>query len=114
MATAKHARPHRNRSESKILASDSGTNAALHGFDPMIAILITPATYGAIKARLFVPQAPPPPDANGLILLWLDHKFVDELDRRLRPGDSYSDVILRLVETCARLGTNALALGELA
>jgi hypothetical protein len=62
----------------------------------MIAILITPATHEAIKARLLDPQAPPPPDSDGLISLWVDRKFVDYLDRLRRSGDSYSDVILRL------------------
>jgi hypothetical protein len=62
----------------------------------MIAISITAEAYEAIRARLLDPGGPPPPGPDGLIRIWLDRKFVDELDRLLRPGDSYSDVILRV------------------
>jgi hypothetical protein len=62
----------------------------------MIAISITPATYQCIKAALLDPQAPPPPNPDGLIPLWLDRKFVDELDRLRHPGETYGDVILRM------------------
>jgi hypothetical protein len=65
----------------------------------MIAISITAEAYEAIRARLLDP--PPPPGPDSLIRIWLDRKFVDELDRLLRPGDSYSDVILRLAITRA-------------
>jgi hypothetical protein len=68
----------------------------------MIAISITAEAYEAIRARLLDPPPPPPPPGpDSLIRIWLDRKFVDELDRLLRPGDSYSDVILRLAITRA-------------
>ena len=33
---------------------------------------------------------------DGLIRIWLDRKVADELGRARGPGESYSDVILRL------------------
>jgi hypothetical protein len=62
----------------------------------MMAISITAEAYEAIRARLLDPAGPPPPGPDGLIRVWLDRKFVDELDRLRRPGESYSDAILRL------------------
>jgi hypothetical protein len=37
-------------------------------------------------------------DADGLIRVWLDRKFVDRLAQMRGPGESYSDVILRMAE----------------
>ena len=65
----------------------------------MIAIAITPAAYEAIKAaRLGMASATPRPGPDGLIRIWLDRKFVDQLGQMRGPGESYSDVILRLAE----------------
>ena len=36
---------------------------------------------------------------DGLIRVWLDRKFVDRLVQMRGPGESYSDVILRVVRT---------------
>jgi hypothetical protein len=41
----------------------------------------------------------PCPGPDGLIRIWLDRKFVDRLGHMRGPGESYSDVILRLVQT---------------
>lgn len=59
---------------------------------------ITGEVYGAIKARLLDPTPPPPQGPDGTHPIWLDPKFVDRLDQmRAGAGESYSDVILRLV-----------------
>ena len=71
-----------------------------HGpFRTMIAIAITPAAYDAIKATT-LPRidAAPSPGADGLIRIWLDRKFVDQLGYMRGPRESYSDVILRLAK----------------
>ena len=57
----------------------------------MIAITITPAAhYGMADAT---PQSP-----DGLIRIWLDDKFVHRLGPMRGPGETYSDVILRLAK----------------
>lgn len=63
----------------------------------MIAISITPAAHQAIKTSLLgTADATPRPGPDGLIRIWLDRKFVDRLGEIGSPGESYSDVILRL------------------
>ena len=66
----------------------------------MIAISITVEAYQAIKGTL--PEGagawPAQPDDRGGIRIWLDRKFVDRLGQMRGPGESYSDVILRLAE----------------
>jgi hypothetical protein len=56
--------------------------------------------YEAIKATL--PEAagswPTQRDDRGLIRIWLDRQFVDRLAQMRGPGESYSDVILRLAK----------------
>ena len=65
----------------------------------MIAITITPAAHQAIKASLLgTADATARPGSDGLIRIWLDRKFVDRLGQLRRPGESYSNVILRLAE----------------
>ena len=65
----------------------------------MIAIIITPAAHQAIKASLLgTAEATPRPGPDGLIRIWLDRKFVDRLAQMRGPGESYSDVIIRLAE----------------
>ena len=65
----------------------------------MIAIAITPAAHQAIKASLLgTGDATPRPGPDGLIRIWLDRKLVDRLGQMRGPGESYSDVIIRLVE----------------
>jgi hypothetical protein len=65
----------------------------------VIRIAITPATYAAIAATLpgsvgVEPQRAP----NGDCFVWLDPRLVNRLKALRGPGESYSDVILRLVE----------------
>jgi hypothetical protein len=40
----------------------------------------------------------PEPDANGERWIWLEPRFVDRLRALRGPGESYSDVILRLAK----------------
>jgi hypothetical protein len=64
----------------------------------MISIPITEEAYEALKARIpRIDQAPTSKDRNGR-RIWLDRKFVDWLLTRRRPGEGYSDIILRLVK----------------
>jgi hypothetical protein len=64
----------------------------------MISISITPEAFESIRATL--PHSDPPPSRgpDGLIRIWLDPKVADELGRARGPGESYSDVIIRLAE----------------
>lgn len=70
----------------------------------MIRITMTPAACAAIAATLpssvGVEEQRAP---NGDYFIWLDRRVVDRLVDRLRamrgPGESYSDVILRLAES---------------
>ncbi len=66
----------------------------------MITLSISVEAYAAIKATL--PDGsdsfPPQPDGRGNVRLWLDRKFVDRLGQMRGPGESDSDVILRLAE----------------
>jgi len=63
----------------------------------MIRITITAAAFEAIAATLpssvGVEQKRA---ANGDYHIWLEHRFVDRLRAMRGPGESYSDVILRL------------------
>jgi hypothetical protein len=53
--------------------------------------------YEALKARMpRIDQAPTSKGRNGQMRISLDRKFVDRLLELRRPGESYSDVILRL------------------
>ena len=63
----------------------------------MISISITAKAYEAIKASLSELDNPvPSPASDGLVRIWLDRAIVDRLGRLRGPGESYSDVILRL------------------
>ena len=65
----------------------------------MIRITITAAAFDAIAATLpsnvGVEQNRAP---NGDYFIWLDPRFVDRLRAMRGPGESYSDVILRLAK----------------
>jgi hypothetical protein len=69
----------------------------------MIRITITAAAFEAIAATLPTSvgvdtrRAP-----NGEIYIWLEPRFVDRLRALRGPGESYSDVILRLTESSLR------------
>jgi hypothetical protein len=66
----------------------------------MIRVAINPATYAAIAATLpssvGVEQKRAP---NGDCFIWLDRAVVGRLCAMRGPGESYSDVILRLAES---------------
>jgi predicted CopG family antitoxin len=63
----------------------------------MISIRITEEAYEALKARIpRIDQAPTSQGPNGQMRIWLDRKFVDKLLEIRRPGENYSDIILRL------------------
>ena len=65
----------------------------------MISIPITEEAYEALKARMpRIDQAPTSQGRNGQMRISLDRKFVDRLLELRRPGESYSDVILRLAQ----------------
>jgi hypothetical protein len=65
----------------------------------MIRLAITPGAYAVIvamhpaNADLAQSRAP-----NGEFYVWLDPKYVDRLRELRKPGESYSDVIVRLAE----------------
>lgn len=77
----------------------------------MIRITITVAAFEAIAATLpssvGVEQKRA---ANGDYHIWLEPRFVDRLTAMRRPGESYSDVILRLAIEAK--STAALARGS--
>ncbi len=63
----------------------------------MIAITITPAAYKVLK--LMRPETyDAPAGADGMIRIWLDRKFANQLGQMKGPGESYSGVILRLAK----------------
>ena len=88
--------------EERAAARDGGAPASLAiGWRrSMIAISNTAKAYAAIKATL--PEGadswPIQPDGLGGVRIWLEHKFVDRLRALRSPGESYSDVIIRLAE----------------
>ena len=67
--------------------------------DNMISIPITDEAYEALKARNpGIDQDQTSRGRNGQLRIWVDRTFLDQLLAARRPGESYSDVILRLVE----------------
>ena len=81
------------------LASSVRNSAANGSFTRMIAITITPAAHYAVKASLLgMTDATPRPGPDGLIRIWLDDKFVNQLGQMRGSGETYSDVILRLAK----------------
>ena len=65
----------------------------------MIRLAISPAAYAVVaathaaSARLKRSSAP-----NGEFYVWLEPQYVDRLRALRKPGESYSDAILRLAE----------------
>jgi hypothetical protein len=64
----------------------------------MIRIAITPAAFDAVAATLPLGSVgyEREPDANGERFIWLDPAVVNKLRHLRGPGESYSDVILKL------------------
>ena len=71
----------------------------------MIRIAITPAAFEAIAATLPLGSVgyEREPDEKGERLIWLDPAVVNRLRTLRAPGESYSDVILRVVDAEGRL-----------
>jgi hypothetical protein len=73
---------------------------SLTSFEPMIRIAISRAAFDAIASTMplgsvaYEPEA----NANGERYIWLEPKVVDRLRALRGPGESYSDVILRLAK----------------
>ena len=66
----------------------------------MIRIAVSPAAFEAIAATLPLGSMgyEAAATAKGERLIWLETAVVDRLTALRQPGESYSDVILRLVE----------------
>ncbi len=64
----------------------------------MIRIAITPAAFEAIAATLLLGSVgyENPVNEKGECLVWLAPEVVDRLRAMRGPGESYSDVILRV------------------
>jgi hypothetical protein len=73
----------------------------------MIRISITAAAYDAIASTLPLGSIgyEAEPDEKGQRLIWLEAAVVNRLRAMRKPGESNSDVILRLVEMEAKGGT---------
>ena len=69
--------------------------------DIMIRIAVTPTAFTAIAATLSVGSVSFEAETGekGQRLIWLDEVVVERLAAMRQPGESYSDVIMRLVET---------------
>lgn len=67
----------------------------------MIRIAITEAAFEAIKATMPVGSVAvePQTDEKGEWLIWLESGVLNRLRAARGPGESYSDVILRLAAT---------------
>jgi hypothetical protein len=64
----------------------------------LIRLPITPAAYAAIIATHPASAHEQSRAPNGEFYVWLEPKYVERLSELRRPGESYSDVILRLAE----------------
>jgi hypothetical protein len=66
----------------------------------LIRIAISPAAYDAICATLPLGSIgfERDPNAKGERTVWLEGAMVDRLGAMRGPGETYSDVIMRLVE----------------
>ena len=64
----------------------------------MIRIAITRAAYEAIERTLALGTVAvePQPNENGERLIWLEERWLDKLNSIRRPGESYSEAIIRL------------------
>ena len=56
-------------------------------------IMISITIKGSLREQR---GSPPPADPDGLIRIWLYRKIADQLGELRGPGESYSDVILRI------------------
>ena len=66
----------------------------------MISIPITDQAYEALKARIpRIDEARTPKGGNVKIRISVDRKFLDRLLELRGPGETYSDVIIRLAKS---------------
>jgi hypothetical protein len=70
----------------------------------MVRIAITVEAFKAVAATLPFGDVgyERDPNAQGERMIWLEAHVVDKLTAMRRPGESYSDVILRLIELSQR------------
>jgi len=70
----------------------------------MVRIAITPAAFSALAATLPLGSVAYEPQLNakGERLVWLEPPVIDRLTAMRQPNESYSDVILRLIELSQR------------
>jgi hypothetical protein len=82
-------------------------NAASAKTVPMIRIAITEAAFAAIADTMPFGDVgyERDLDAQGQRLIWVEAAVADKLATMCGPGESYSDVILRLVEIEVRSST---------
>jgi hypothetical protein len=66
----------------------------------MTRIAISIEAYEALVATLPLGSVAyePEPNAKGERVIWLEEVWLSKLNAARKPGESYSDVILRLVE----------------
>ena len=66
----------------------------------MSRIAISVEAYEALVAKLPLGTVAyePEPNAKGERLVWLEAIWLNKLDAMRKPGESYTDVILRLAE----------------
>ncbi len=71
----------------------------------MVRISISQAAFDAVASTLPLGSMgyEPEPDARGERLVWLETAVVNRLMAMRGPGESYSDVILRLIEVEASM-----------
>ena len=64
----------------------------------MIRIAVTPAAFDAVVSVLPFGSPPyePQPNEKGERMIWLEESVANKLRAASGPGESYSDVILRL------------------
>jgi hypothetical protein len=62
----------------------------------MIPISVTQEAYLGHQWNIRDNRSAAGPDSDGLIRIWLDPNFADQLGRMQVAGESYRDVILRL------------------
>jgi hypothetical protein len=73
-------------------------------FSPMVRIAITETAFAAISSTLPIGSVAYEPLLNerGERFVWLEPPVIDRLTAMRQPGESYSDVILRLIEMSQR------------
>jgi hypothetical protein len=66
----------------------------------MVRIPVNPAAFDAVVATLPFGSTPyeSDPNAKGERVIWLDESVANKLGAASAPGESFSDVILRLFE----------------